>query len=205
MHWLDLSSYHFCHKGTLNQHSKGKKERYPSAVEEIKKSLYVDDVFTGGKATEKASKLKESAITVFWRSTVWLTQVALKWARVRSRRQETATPRNNLKSVNSYAKEEPEVKLEKPRCWGYHGTNQRHSHCHILRGLPRRIQERNDAVPCFTLWPTWSSFTRITCGETFTSRSLWSTPPTGPESTQGRRKAVEEIWEEPSRPRFGRL
>ena len=52
--------------GTLHQHLKGMKERCPCAVEEIKKSLYVDDdVITGGETTEKVRKLKESAVAVF--------------------------------------------------------------------------------------------------------------------------------------------
>ena len=51
--------------GTLHQHLEGMKERYPCAVEEIKKSLYVDDVITGGETTDKVHKLKESAVAVF--------------------------------------------------------------------------------------------------------------------------------------------
>ena len=51
--------------GTLHKHLEGMKERYPSAVEVIQKSLYVDDVITGGETTEKAHKLKESAVAVF--------------------------------------------------------------------------------------------------------------------------------------------
>ena len=53
--------------GTLHQHLhvEGMKERYPSAVEEIKKSLYVDDVITHEEIIEKVRKLKESTITVF--------------------------------------------------------------------------------------------------------------------------------------------
>ena len=51
--------------GTLHQHLEGLKERYPSAVEEIKKSLYVDGVITNGETKEKVHKLKESAVAVF--------------------------------------------------------------------------------------------------------------------------------------------
>ena len=51
--------------GTLHQHFKSMNERYPSAVEEIKKGLYIDDVITGGEMTEKVRKLKESAVAVF--------------------------------------------------------------------------------------------------------------------------------------------
>lgn len=41
------------------------KERYPCAVEEVKKSLYIHNVITSGETTEKVCKLKESAVTVF--------------------------------------------------------------------------------------------------------------------------------------------
>ena len=51
--------------GTKHQHLEGKKERYTSAVEEIQRSLYVDDVITDGETTEKAHKLKELAVAVF--------------------------------------------------------------------------------------------------------------------------------------------
>lgn len=51
--------------GTLHQHLEGLKEKYPSAVEEIRKSLYVDNVITGGETADKVHKLKESAIAVF--------------------------------------------------------------------------------------------------------------------------------------------
>ena len=40
--------------GTLHQHLQSMKEGYPSAVEEIKKSLYVNNVITGGEMTEGA-------------------------------------------------------------------------------------------------------------------------------------------------------
>ena len=94
--------------GTLHQHLEGMKERCPRAVEEIKKSLYVDDVITGGETTEKVRKLKESTVT---ESTVWLTKVAFKSALKASGEPEGATPRINLES-----------NPEKPRRWGYHGT-----------------------------------------------------------------------------------
>ena len=51
--------------GTLHQHLESMEGRYPSEVEEIKKSLYVDDVITGGETTDKVRKLKETAVAVF--------------------------------------------------------------------------------------------------------------------------------------------
>lgn len=51
--------------GTLQQHLESLKEKYPKEVEEIKKSLYVDDVITGGETKEKVRELKETAVAVF--------------------------------------------------------------------------------------------------------------------------------------------
>ena len=51
--------------GTLQQHLESLKERYPKEVEEIKRSLYVDDVITGGETKDRVHKLKETAVAVF--------------------------------------------------------------------------------------------------------------------------------------------
>jgi len=48
--------------GTLQQHLESLKRRYPKEVEEIQKSLCVDDVKTGGETTNEVCKLKEMAI-----------------------------------------------------------------------------------------------------------------------------------------------
>ena len=51
--------------GTLQQHLESLKERYPKEVEEIKRSMYVDDLITGGVTKGKVRDLKQTAIAVF--------------------------------------------------------------------------------------------------------------------------------------------
>ena len=101
--------------GTLHQYLEGMKERYPSAVEEIKKSLYVDDVITGGETTEKVHKLKESAVAVFGEAQFelhkWHSNEPELEASGEPEEGNKAMPGNNLES-----------NPEKPRCRGYHGT-----------------------------------------------------------------------------------
>lgn len=43
--------------GTLQQHLENLKTRYPNEVEELKKSLYVDDFITGGEITDRVRKV----------------------------------------------------------------------------------------------------------------------------------------------------
>ena len=51
--------------GTLKQHLESLKDKYPAVVEEIEKSLYVDDVISGGDTIDQVGELKEASITVF--------------------------------------------------------------------------------------------------------------------------------------------
>ena len=41
------------------------KDKYPAVVEEIEKSLYVDDVISGGDTIDQVGELKDASITVF--------------------------------------------------------------------------------------------------------------------------------------------
>ena len=50
---------------TLKQHLESLRERHPNEVEEITKSLYVDEIITGAETKDKMRKLKETAITIF--------------------------------------------------------------------------------------------------------------------------------------------
>lgn len=79
------------------------KERYPSAVEGIKKSLYVDDVITGRETTEKVRKLKESAVAVFEEAQFELH----KWHSNEPELEASAEPEDGKQS---YAKEQLGVK-----------------------------------------------------------------------------------------------
>ena len=59
-----LASY--SHRGgTLQHHLESLKERYPKEVEEIKRSVYIDDLITGGVTKDKVRDLKQTAIAVF--------------------------------------------------------------------------------------------------------------------------------------------
>ena len=51
--------------GTLKQHLDSLKAKYPEEVEEIMKSLYVDDVISGTDTVDQGCRLKEVAISVF--------------------------------------------------------------------------------------------------------------------------------------------
>lgn len=51
--------------GTLKLHLENLRERYPDEIEEIMRSLYVDDVITGGNNTNEVQDLKDVVTSVF--------------------------------------------------------------------------------------------------------------------------------------------
>ena len=51
--------------GTLKLHLQRLREKYPVEVDEILRSLYVDDVITGGNTKEEVQDLKKTIISVF--------------------------------------------------------------------------------------------------------------------------------------------
>ena len=51
--------------GTLKLHLQSLREKYPVEVDEILRSLYVDDVITGGNTKEEVQDLKKTIISVF--------------------------------------------------------------------------------------------------------------------------------------------
>ena len=55
----------FLLEGVIKQHLKNCRERYPDETDEILKSLYVDDLISGGTTTAEAQNLKEAATIVF--------------------------------------------------------------------------------------------------------------------------------------------
>jgi hypothetical protein len=59
-----LTSTPFLLGGVIEQHLENCKSENPEIVEEIKRSLYVDDLIGGGETTSKAQNLKESAISI---------------------------------------------------------------------------------------------------------------------------------------------
>ena len=55
----------FLLNGVIQQHLENLLSTYPDAVNEIRKSLYVDDLLSGGPTIEKAKKLKGEATKIF--------------------------------------------------------------------------------------------------------------------------------------------
>ena len=51
--------------GTLQQHLNSLEARYPTEVQEIKRSLYVDDIITGGDTVSDVAQLKETTKSMF--------------------------------------------------------------------------------------------------------------------------------------------
>ena len=51
--------------GVIEQHLSSWEEKYPDLVAELRKSLYVDDLLTGGQTIAQAADRKDKAIEVF--------------------------------------------------------------------------------------------------------------------------------------------
>lgn len=51
--------------GTLKLHLESLRGKYPEEMEEIVRSLYVDDVITGGNTTVEVRNLKKTIVSVF--------------------------------------------------------------------------------------------------------------------------------------------
>ena len=63
-----LNQSPFLLAGTLNQHLNSQEQEFPKEVAEIRDSLYVDDLLTGGCMVEEVQQLKETAIKIFDRA-----------------------------------------------------------------------------------------------------------------------------------------
>ena len=50
---------------TVNEHLSSCKSKHPAEVEEIRRSLYVDDVISGASTVEEVRQLKETTISIF--------------------------------------------------------------------------------------------------------------------------------------------
>ncbi|XP_068679106.1 uncharacterized protein [Montipora foliosa] len=55
----------FLLNGVIQQHLENMQSRYPDSVNEIRRSLYVDDLISGGPTSEKAKRLKREATEIF--------------------------------------------------------------------------------------------------------------------------------------------
>ena len=60
-----LSTSPFLLGGFIEQHLHNMEAAYPDEVEEIRRSLYVDDLISGGKTVAETENLKKSCVTIF--------------------------------------------------------------------------------------------------------------------------------------------
>ena len=60
-----LSTSPFLLGGVIEQHLQNMQSVYPREVDEIRRSLYVDDLISGGTTVEKTEHLKKSCVTIF--------------------------------------------------------------------------------------------------------------------------------------------
>jgi hypothetical protein len=60
-----LSPSPFLLGGVIQQHLEKHQQRHPEVVKEISRSLYVDDLVSGGETVEKVSQLKETSKAIF--------------------------------------------------------------------------------------------------------------------------------------------
>ena len=97
--------------GTLKLHLESFKAEYPGEVEEIMKSLYVDDVTSGTDTVDQARNLKEVSVTVFGEAGFELH----KW--------HSNVPELEAEAVlrdegQTYAKEQLSLKPNEAKLWG---------------------------------------------------------------------------------------
>jgi hypothetical protein len=60
-----LTSSPFLLGGVIEQHLDNRESRMPEAVAELRKSLYVDDLLSGGVTVEEAQEVKQQAVEIF--------------------------------------------------------------------------------------------------------------------------------------------
>ena len=94
-----LTSSPFLLGGVIQQHLESWHPKHPAVVDEVDKSLYVDDLVSGATITEKASQLKDKATEIFQDATFDLH----KW---QSNDKELETPSSSKQEDETYAKEQ---------------------------------------------------------------------------------------------------
>ena len=97
--------------GTLKQHLETLRTEYPKHVEEIMKSLYVDDIITGEDTVDQVHELKGTAIRVFERAGFELH----KW---NSNVPELEVDNQLTEDSQTYAKEQLGVKTNETKLLG---------------------------------------------------------------------------------------
>ena len=108
-----LSTSPFLLGGVIEQHLQDMESVYPEEVLEIRRSLYVDDLITGGKTITETQHLKESCQTIFSEAKFelhkWHSNIATL---------EAETTLTETESVPSYAKEQLGVKTGETKLLG---------------------------------------------------------------------------------------
>ena len=99
--------------GTLEEHLNSLEKEFPLEVAEIRDSLYVDDLVSGGNAVEEVERLKETAIEIFDRAQFTLH----KW-HSNVEELESSDPENSSETEQSYAKTQLGVKSQETKQLG---------------------------------------------------------------------------------------
>jgi len=97
--------------GTLEYHLNSMKEQHPAEVDEILRSLYVDDIITGMNTLDEVKHLKKSAVSIFGKAQFQLH----KW---HSNLKELETEDSCSEVEQTFAKEQLGVKDDETRLLG---------------------------------------------------------------------------------------
>eukprot|EP00112_Aurelia_sp_Birch-Aquarium-sp1_P007313 Seg1796.10 transcript_id=Seg1796.10/GoldUCD/mRNA.D3Y31 product="hypothetical protein" protein_id=Seg1796.10/GoldUCD/D3Y31 len=98
-------------RATIEEHLSSCESDHPAEIEEIRRSLYVDDVISGACTVEEAQHLKDTAISVFGEANFELR----KW---HSNAKELETDREEKDADQSYAKEQLGVRANETKMLG---------------------------------------------------------------------------------------
>eukprot|EP00794_Sanderia_malayensis_P007573 gene7573-biopygen6100 len=96
---------------TIEEHLKRCEGKYPTEVEEIRSSLYVDDIISGSHTVEDTEHLKNTAISIFGEAQFQLH----KW---HSNIEQLETHKNETNANQSYAKEQLGVRADEVKMLG---------------------------------------------------------------------------------------
>ncbi|XP_028408199.1 uncharacterized protein LOC114530777 [Dendronephthya gigantea] len=96
-----LSPSPFLLGGVIQQHLTNYQQHHPEVVTEIKKSMYVDDLVSGGDSVEKVKRLKENAIDIFRDATFKLYKWHSNIAELESEETKPTNPEGSSKSLES--------------------------------------------------------------------------------------------------------
>lgn len=126
-----LSTSPFLLGGVIDQHLQNLQHIFPNEVGEIRRSLYVDDLISGGETVTDTQHLKQTSQSIFregkfelhkWHSNVPSLEGPTPLEETKTEEEQPTTP---LDASQSYAKCQMGVKQERRNCLVYHGTKPR--------------------------------------------------------------------------------